>query len=121
MWIKNNFLKANPNKSHVVLSDNKERIICILSDNIANTNSEKLLGVTIDSELKFDIHVKSLCRKSSLKLQALSRNFMTTMQIKVIMKAFILSQFNYCPLLWMSHNRLINNKINNLHEKLYTK
>ena len=30
-WIKNNFLKANPDKSHVVLSDNTEKIISILS------------------------------------------------------------------------------------------
>ena len=31
------------------------------------------------------------------------------------MQAFITSQFNYCPLVWMCHNRVINNKINNLH------
>ena len=42
MWIKNNFLKANPNKSHVVLSDSKERIIRILSDDMANTHSENV-------------------------------------------------------------------------------
>ena len=103
----------------MVLSDNKERIIRILSDNIANTHSEKLLGITIDSELKFDIHVKSLCKKASLKLHALSRiaNFMTTMQIKVIMKAFILSQFKYCPLVCMFHSRELNNRINRIHER----
>ena len=119
IWIKNNFLKANPNKSHVVLSDSKERIIRILSDDIANTHSEKLLGITVDSELKFDIHVKSLCKKASLKLHALSRisNFMTTIQLKVIMKAFILSQFNYCPLVWMFHSRELNNRINRIHER----
>ena len=31
------------------------------------------------------------------------------------MNAFIISQFNYCPLVWMCHNRGINDKINNLH------
>ena len=48
-WIKNNFLKANPDKSHVVLSDNTERIISILSEDITNTHAQKLLGITIDS------------------------------------------------------------------------
>ena len=33
------------------------------------------------------------------------------------MKTFITSQFNYCPLVWMCHNRTMNNKINKLHER----
>ena len=33
------------------------------------------------------------------------------------MKAFVVSQFNYCPLLWMFHSRTLNNRINNLHER----
>ena len=33
------------------------------------------------------------------------------------MKAFIMSQFSYCPLVWMCHSRTLNNKINNLHER----
>ena len=32
------------------------------------------------------------------------------------MKAFIESQFNYCPLIWMVHSRALNNKINRIHE-----
>ena len=31
------------------------------------------------------------------------------------MKAFIMSQFSYCPLVWMCHNRTLNNKTNKLH------
>ena len=33
------------------------------------------------------------------------------------MKAFIESQFNYCPLIWMLHSRTLNNKINLIHER----
>ena len=33
------------------------------------------------------------------------------------MKAFIESQFNYCPLIWMLHSRALNNKINRIHER----
>ena len=32
------------------------------------------------------------------------------------MKAFITSPFNYCPLIWMFHNRQLNNRINTIHE-----
>ena len=28
-----------------------------------------------------------------------------------------MSQFSYCPLVWMCHSRTINNKINHLHER----
>ena len=33
------------------------------------------------------------------------------------MNAFILSQFGYCNLIWMFHNRSLNNKINRIHER----
>ena len=35
----------------------------------------------------------------------------------IVMKTFIESQFNYCPLIWMFQSRTINNKINPLHER----
>ena len=33
------------------------------------------------------------------------------------MKAFIFSQFGYCPLVWMLHSRRLNNRINNVYER----
>ena len=35
----------------------------------------------------------------------------------MIMRAFITSQFNYCPLVWMCYSRTRNNKINKLHKR----
>ena len=118
-WISQNFLKANPDKSHLLLSDRGDKIVKIQSEFIRNTHTQKLLGITIDSELKFDIHVKNLCNKASLKLHALSRisRFMNPHKLKMIMKAFVLSQFNYCPLVWMFHSRELNNRINRIHER----
>ena len=37
---------------------------------------------------------------------------------KSLMKAFITSQFNYCPLIWMFHSRKLNNRINKIQEKV---
>ena len=34
-----------------------------------------------------------------------------------LMKAFVIPQFNYCPLIWMFHNRALNNRINKIHER----
>ena len=42
---------------------------------------------------------------------------MNPAQHRSIMKAFISSQFEYCPLVWMFHSREINNRVNSLHER----
>ena len=36
---------------------------------------------------------------------------------RLIFKTFIISQVNYCPLVWMVHTKQLNNRINSLHEK----
>ena len=51
-------------------------------------------------------------------MNALTRvaQYMNLAQLRSIMKAFICSQFGYCLLIWMFHNRKMNNHINSLHE-----
>ena len=36
---------------------------------------------------------------------------------RILMKTFVMSNFNYCPLVWMCHGRTLNNKINQLHKR----
>ena len=58
-----------------------------------------------------------LCKKASQKLHALVRmaHYMSTEKRR--MKAFISSQFCYCPVVWMFHDRTINRRINKIQEK----
>ena len=93
-------------------------VACINHIQLENNTSGKLLGVTVDSDLKFDIHVNNLCKKATQKLNALARisGYMDSSK-KTIMKAFITSHFSYCPLVWMFHSRELNNKINRIHER----
>ena len=118
-WFKNNYLKANSDKSHLICSTNEIVQANINSDIICASKSEKLLGVTIDCNLSFEEHVKKLCNKASQKLSALARisSYMCTKQKRRILKAFITSQFGYCPLIWMFCSRNLNNRINRLHER----
>ena len=112
-------MKANPGKCHILLSKKDPHDIFIADTQITNTSYEKLLGINIDSELKFDKHVSEICDKVSQKINALSRisNYMSLPKRRIVMKTFIESQFNYCPLIWMLHSRMMNNKINRLHER----
>ena len=42
---------------------------------------------------------------------------MSCTQRKIIMNAFISSQFNYCPLIWMGHDRTIHKQMNRIHHR----
>ena len=68
LWFKNNHLKANPGKSHILLSSKKPEILSVDGISIAASSHEKLLGVIIDSELKFANHITEICLKVSKKL-----------------------------------------------------
>ena len=52
-------------------------------------------------------------------MHALARiaHYMDFEKRRSLMKAFVISQFNYCPLIWMFHNRALNNRINEIHER----
>ena len=36
---------------------------------------------------------------------------------KILIKAFTISQFNYCPLIWMIHSGQLHNQINKTNER----
>ena len=112
-------MKANADKCHLVVSSNESCTAKIEDFSIKNSTEEKLLGVKYDSNLSFENHVTSLCKKASQKLHALARisHYMDLNKRGNLMKAFITSQFSYCPLISMLHSRSLNIKINRIHER----
>ena len=72
----------------------------------------------IDKRLSFETHISKLCKKAGSKLSALARisRYMDANKLKILMRAFVISQFEYCPLVWMFHSRHLNSKINRIHE-----
>ena len=62
-------MKANHENFHVVLSSNtKGNSVCKC---ISSSPSEKLLGVTLDSELIFEEHINKTCNIVNKQLKAL--------------------------------------------------
>ena len=86
---------------------------------LENLNSLKRLGITIVRKLNFNEHVTNLCDKASKKIQALAGVFpyIPQTQKRLLMNAYFMSQFGYCPLVWMNHSRTLNNRINGLHKR----
>ena len=110
---------ANSSKSHFLISPYGTKSIQIQNSCIKASSSEELLGIKIDSNLTFHDHIISLCSKANKKLSALSRvsKYMGINKRRILMKSYIFSQFNYCPLVWMCHSRNLNNKINRIQER----
>ena len=119
-WFFDNYFKMNTDKCHLLVPKHDEDVQITVGDEIIKGEKlVKLLGVKIDNKLNFEDHVASLCKKASQKLHALARvaPFMETKKLRILMKAFIESQFSYCPLVWMFHCRELNNRINRIHER----
>ena len=112
-------MKANISKFHLLVNKNDEVTIRIGDTEIKNSAYEKLLGIKVDTKLNFNEHLNDIISKASRKVNALSRvmPYMSLSKKKKLLSSFFNSQFNYCPLIWMFHSRIINNKINRLHER----
>ena len=120
-WFSDNFLKLNDDKCHLMIFGDKstETTISIGNSRINESDYEKLLGVTFDKKLSFKKHVEDLSKKANQKLHALARlsNYIDPIKSEILMNSFIRSQFNYCPLVWMFHDRATHSKLNHIHEK----
>ena len=55
----------------------------------------------------------------SKKLHALARisQYMNICKERMKMKAFIATEFGYCPLVWIFQSRKLNSRVNKLHER----
>ena len=89
----------NTDKCRLIVSGYKHEQVWanIQKDLILESNGVKLLGVTIDRDLKFDKHVLKLCGKANQKLSAVSRmaNLLSFNKRRKLFKAFVKPQFKY--------------------------
>ena len=120
-WFENNYMKLNTDKCRLIVSGYKHEQVWanIETDVTWEGNDVNILGVAIDRDLKFHKHVLKVCSKANQNLSALSRvtNLLSFSKRRALFKAFVVSQFKYCPILWMFHSRRTNNKINRLHNR----
>ena len=105
-WFYDTYMKLNEDKCHLItLGTNHADAILIKigSSTIHERNQEKLLGVIIDNKLTFEAHPY--------------QSFTRPKKLWILMRAFIYSQFQYCPLALVFRSRKFNNNINKLHER----
>ena len=79
----------------------------------------KAFGIHIKNKLTFELHVRSLFKKTSQQLNAFARTACSLKfdQRKLLLDTLIISQFSYALVVWMFHNQKLNNYINRIHER----
>ena len=116
---------VNPKKFQVLFLSRKKELITsdmslnINSNSIISSNWVKLLGTKIDSRLNFEPHVSDLCKSAARQLNALLRlkPYLTFEARKRLIKSFVYSNFNYCPLVWNFTSAKTINKTENMQKR----
>ena len=65
IWLKNNYMKADTDKSHLLLSGKNNLTANIDGNVIESEDNQGLYGITIDSNFSFNKHINNLCKKVS--------------------------------------------------------
>ena len=73
----------------------------------------------MDDKLKFDIQVSSMCKKAAKQLNALKRigHLLDQSSRLTIFRAYIMSNFNYCPLVWHFCSKKNLSKLERMQER----
>ena len=121
-WLNENQMDANPTKFQSIGLNRFQEISLSFSieDAIINSDSHiKVLGVTLDKDLNFNMHVSNICKKASMQINALKRisNHLNEKSRILVYKAFITSNFNYCPVSWIFCGKKNSDKLEKLQER----
>ena len=79
-----------------------------------------MLNLTeIDNKLNFNHHINNICKSASNQLNALIRlkHLLGLEERKVLVNTFVMSNFNYCSVVWNFSSAQSLNKIENLQKR----
>lgn len=88
--------------------------------NFSVNDSEELFGITIDKDLMFKQHVSSMCKKVNNQFSVMTRfgKLMSTETMLHLYKAFILTHFYYCSMVWHFSSKQDSDKLDLLNKRI---
>ena len=110
-WMSKNRLRVNYDKTVSMLIGNRHMLktynrldLSIKGHKINQVTSLKYLGLYIDAELKWDVHVNYLCEKVGRMISFLRRlrHFINRTYLKLIYRSVILPHLDYADVIWES-------------------
>ena len=91
------------------------KLCLIMKDQLIPSSQHviKLLGVNIENSLKFETHVKEICKKVNQKVCAFGRlrPYLAEQKSKLLLNSVVMSNFSYCPLIWLFCSKVANNEL----------
>ena len=122
--VQNNKIIVNPDKIQAMVLSKKRSDLTntnfqVDDQVIKSVSSVELLGIQIDDKLNFNLHISKICKSAANQLNALIRlkQFLSFHAKELLINSYIISNFNYCPLVWMFSSTQSLNKIENLQER----
>ena len=120
-WFSEKYIIVNPDKfkSITIQKSNqtsKPKQFLIGKDFVEVASLAKLLGIHIDDQLSFNLHIS---KSASKQLNALLRlkSFLGLEERNVVINSFISSNFNYCLLVWSIPSAKSLNKVEKLQKR----
>ena len=105
-WVTNAKLKLNPSKTELLLIGTKQQRkqflslfpTSILDHDTSPASSARNIGVTFDSELKFDHHIRQICKSCFYHIRDLRRirRHLSMDTAKMIANSLVTSRLDYC-------------------------
>ena len=83
------------------------------------SSSTKLLGIQIDHQLNFNLHISIICRSAAIQLIALIKlkRFLAFEEKKTLINSYFYSNFNYSLLVWIFFSAKSLKKVKSLQKK----
>ena len=120
-WFKNNNLKVNPDKFQCIVFGRKDNLGSFKIDihDIIPDDVVKILGLHLDNNLNFDVHISKLCKKAGNQICVLARlcNVLDQPSKMLLYNSFIECYFNYCSVIWHFCSKYNTYTIENLQKK----
>ena len=106
--------------SNVYTSSLEADLGLVINDTQVNsTDSITTMGVIVDNKLNFNDHIYTLCAKAGKQLNALQRlsKSLDKYSKLAIYKSFIMSNFNFCPVVWMFTSKSSLNRLDDIQRR----
>ena len=126
-WLVANKLTLNASKTEFMLIGSRQRLstfdkspsLSIDDKSIKQVSSTKSLGVHIDENLSWNVHIESIAKKIVSGLGALKRcrRFVPQSTLHSVFSALIQPHFDYCSVVWRHCNKTLSDKLQKLQNR----
>ena len=126
-WLTANNLTLNKSKTEFMLIGSRQRLntfnrlpsFTIDSNSIKQVEFTKSLGVYIDQNLTWNVHMEHISKKipSCIGILKRSRSFVPFETFQCIYNALVQSHFDYCSVLWGNCNKSLSIKLQKLQKR----